>query len=102
MAGELRFIEPAMRELTHDPDGPLGRELAAIGQRVQTAARELAPYRTGELRSQIQTEVARDPAGGVELDITSQATNLTGFPYGQLQEFRQPYLRPAVDEAIRR
>lgn len=100
MVAGLVWNESALRELERDPRGPVGQDLSRSGWKVQQVAQNRAPVLTGMLQSMISFEVGAD-GDGLHLDLLTRARSARGFPYGALQEFRQPYLRPALD-AIRR
>jgi hypothetical protein len=49
----VKMHEPALRELLKSPSGPVAGDLMKRGRRVQTRAKQLAPVRTGRLRSSV-------------------------------------------------
>lgn len=49
----------------------------------------------GYLRDNIKVRHAQD-AVGVYADAVSTAHTPAGYPYGKLQEERQPYMRPSI------
>lgn len=105
------FDEAAMSALLESENGPVGRLLQRVGERVAQGAKRRAPVSadgsygrpSGYLRSQIGWEVLTD--GSVLLvRIATPAETPDGRPYGLFQEVgtskmqAQPHLRPAVDD----
>jgi hypothetical protein len=89
------------RRLIRDPRGPAGWDLARRGHNAEVMAKAMAPVLTGQLKSEITTRVGVDSLG-LYVDLLSPVkAEITGNPYGVIQEFRHPYLRPAL-QAMRR
>lgn len=61
----------AVRLLTRDPRGPVGRDLARRALRVQNRARILAPVRHGRLRSSITSTDVRPAPTGLTVQVGS-------------------------------
>lgn len=74
--------------------------LIGIGEKVKEAAQANAPVLTGALRDSIEYELSEDESGRPMVTIG------TSIRYGGFVEFgtsvtpAQPYLRPALDEAV--
>lgn len=67
---------------------------------VQRRARDAAPVDTGQLREHIVIRDGEDDRGAYFDVVTGvhrkRGADGVGFPYGTLQEERDPYLRPAI------
>jgi len=53
--------------------------------------------RPGYLRANIRVKYGKDARSGYA-DVRTVARTPRGFPYGRLQEQRQPYLKPALGQ----
>ncbi len=96
----LKWHDSALRRLTHDPAGPVGVDLRRRAQNGVQFARSMAPVLTGATVRGIESRVEFDESG-LFADVVSTAVNPAGFPYPLLHEFRDPFLRPAL-QAMRR
>lgn len=97
---EIRWREAELRRL-HDRVGPIARDLDRRGHNVMLMAQSLAPVLTGKTRAGIVSEVDIGTDGDPYVDILSTAVNERGFPYPMVHEFKDPFLRPAIDAARR-
>lgn len=79
----------------------------AGGLLIQNAAKEHAPYKTGELRRSIHMEVAESDDAHVVLDIGTDVPYAPRIEFGfadtdklgrEYHQEARPYLRPAFDE----
>lgn len=66
---------------------------------VQNRARELAPVDTGRLRSSINHKPGRD-GSGYYVDVGSNVEYAPHIEFGTSRAPAQPYLRPALAEAV--
>jgi hypothetical protein len=95
----------ALDQALNSPDGPVARDLARRGARVETVAKQYASgfgggpnVRTGRLRAGIAWLLGRDSRG-----LYAQVgTNVEYGPYVELGTDRmaaRPFLRPAAEHA---
>jgi HK97 gp10 family phage protein len=67
---------------------------------VQNRARQLSPVDTGRLRSSINHKAGRDRKG-YYVDVGSNVKYAPFVEFGTMKQPAQPYLRPALAEAVR-
>lgn len=75
-------------------------DLLRIGTEVQNRARELCPVDTGTLRRSIRM-TRTGTRDAPEVTITARTDYAAHVEYGTRHQRAQPYLRPALAEAVR-
>lgn len=75
------------------------QDLIALAIDVQNRARSLCPVKTGRLRSSISHTSGRD-AKGVYVDVGTNVQYAGHVEFGTRYMAAQPYLRPAMAEAL--
>ena len=90
VVNRLEEIKERVREF-------ISREIQEVGDYCVKRARELAPVRTGRLRSSINMRIV---AGGVVVEATAPYAGYV--EYGTRFMRPRPYIRPAVREALER
>lgn len=88
----------ALSSLLETAGGPVGRDLAARAQRVESKAKALAPVDTGRLRGSISYAIARDGAG-LYADIGTNVEYAAFLELGTRYMAARPFLIPALDAA---
>ena len=103
--GNIDGVEEAVRNLRAIGEDVLfAAELALAegAERIVNDAKSRCPVRTGKLRNSIR---AVDIADGAAYQISADARNDVGIPYGQFVEFspkiNKPFLYPAIDVNIK-
>lgn len=74
-------------------------DLQRVALDVQNRARELCPVDTGRLRSSIHHKPGRDQRGPY-VDVGTNVDYAAFVEYGTRHQRAQPFLRPAVAEAV--
>lgn len=87
-------LETAMREY----DRASEQEVRTYGQSVVSAARALAPVRTGALASSIGLEAGREETGPY-IDVGTQERYAVYVEFGTFKDRAQPFMRPALSMA---
>lgn len=101
MAVQVTFIpNPLLEQEWNRSEAAYGM-MTGIGERILGLAVSFAPVDTGDLARSIEMALGADGAGHPEVAVG------TNIRYGGFVEFgtsiptpEQPYLRPALDEAI--
>lgn len=74
-------------------------DLSRLGLDIQNRARELCPVDTGRLRSSIRAVDGKD-ATGVYVDVGTNVEYAPHVEFGTSRMPAQPYMRPALAEAV--
>lgn len=90
------FNDRALAKLLAGPGGPVARMMLDLALEVEGHAKRLAPYRTGDLRSSIQSTVDFAPGRRVVAIVGSPLEYAGYVEYGTSRMAAQPYLRPAL------
>lgn len=72
-----------------------------LGEDAKDRAKSYAPVLSGELRESIDAEVVDGPSGPTAI-ITASAGHALSVEYGTVDTPAQPFLVPAVYEAVKR
>lgn len=94
----LRLFPGALSALLESPSGPVGRDLARRAQRVEAAAKTLAPVDTGRLRSSITWAIFRD-GRGLYAEVGTAVFYAAFVELGTRYMSAQPFLIPALRAA---
>lgn len=95
-SGFLRGLQREMNRLELGSD----RAVLRLAIDVQNRARQLCPVDTGRLRSSIVHQVGKDDRG-FYVDVGSNVVYAPFVEFGTFKQPAQPYLRPALAEAVR-
>lgn len=103
--GSVSGVEVSMKNLRIKSEKALAAAKAALRDGVDlivSDAKSRCPVETGRLRNSIK---AVDIAEGMAYELTADAKNDRGIPYGQFVEFdpriNRPFLYPALDANLR-
>ena len=87
-------------KLLKGPDGAVAADMERLGVTAEGIAKELCPVDTGNLRSHIRHATQLDESGQV-CGYVGSDVNYTIYPeLGTMYQAPQPFLRPAVEQAI--
>ena len=75
-------------------------QVARLGLDVQNRARQLCPVDTGRLRSSVNSSGLQRDARGVFVEVGTNVAYATHVEFGTSTQRAQPYLRPAIAEAV--
>lgn len=98
--GSVKFYDDALTRLLEGKDGPVAKDLVRRAFRCQAAAKRLCPVDTGRLRASIAWRLGRD-WGGLYAIVGTNVTYAAPVEFGTRTQRAQPYLRPALAEAVR-
>lgn len=70
MADRIDLNETAIRELMHDPDGPIGHALEDLGRDMAAMARIVAPVRFGTLKGSIASRLDYSASGELRAHVS--------------------------------
>lgn len=98
MAVGVILFPAALAALLESAGGPVGRDLAARAQRVESAAKALAPVDTGRLRGSITYALGRDGAG-LFADVGTAVEYAPFLELGTRYMAARPFLVPALRAA---
>ena len=98
--GIVRFDQAALGQLLEGPNGPVAKDLTRKALRVQAAAKRLCPVDTGRLRASIAWRMERDWRGLCAI-VGTNVSYAAPIEFGTRRMRAQPFLRPALREAIR-
>lgn len=96
MSTRVVLDQSALRQLLQGEDGPVAADLARRAIQVEGAAKRLCPVDTGNLRSSITWEMARDADGLVAM-VGSNVEYAAAVEFGSRHAPAQPFLRPALE-----
>lgn len=98
--GIVRFDQQALAALLQGTNGPVAKDLTRKALRVQGAAKRLCPVDTGRLRASIAWRMERDWRGLCAI-VGTNVSYAAPIEFGTRRMRAQPFLRPALREAIR-
>jgi HK97 gp10 family phage protein len=75
-------------------------QVARLGLDVQNRARQLCPVDTGRLRSSVNSSGLQRDGRGVFVEVGTNVVYGTHVEFGTSRQRAQPYLRPALAEAV--
>jgi HK97 gp10 family phage protein len=96
----ITFYGDSLKRLFESEDGPVAKDLAKRAVRVESAAKRLAPVRSGRLRASITHQMARDERGLLAV-IGTNVSYALYQELGTMYMSARPFLRPALREASR-
>lgn len=99
-AGRVVMDPVAVKALLSGPDGPIARHLEKMGVLAETQAKRLCPVDTGRLRASIRHTLAVED-DEIVCYVGSDVVYAIYQEMGTRFMPAQPFLRPAVDYAIK-
>lgn len=91
----FRLDQAAVERLLTGREGPVARQLAAAGARIERRAKHLCPVDTGRLRSSI-THATFSENGALVEHVGTDVEYAAYVELGTSKMTAQPYLRPAL------
>lgn len=100
MSDDVKIDGEALTLLFTSPEGATAKWLKRTGLKVLASAKRQCPVDTGRLRSSLVEEMHRDDQGLYEL-IGTDVEYAPDVEFGTLKQQAQPFLRPALNEAVK-
>lgn len=75
-------------------------ELIGLAHQIEAFAKQYCPYKTGNLRRSITTSRARITSVVIEVDVGTDVTYASYVEFGTSRMDPQPFMRPAMAQAI--